>query len=117
LAQQLAGAVAHLRREGDLIKTPGVAETLDWARALHHLGAGALDIASASATSGRCVSTAATSTTSASPWTSCSPREHLRRRSPCRVRRGASARGPARDDGGNAYLHRRRRSPRLRQPA
>lgn len=52
LAQQLASAVAHLRSEGDLIKTPGVAETLDWARALHHLGAGELDIASASATIG-----------------------------------------------------------------
>ena len=52
LAEQLANAVAHLRSEGDLIKTPGVAETLDWARALHHLGAGELDIASASATIG-----------------------------------------------------------------
>jgi MoxR-like ATPase len=33
LAQQIAGMIAALRRE-DLSKTPGVAETLDWARAL-----------------------------------------------------------------------------------
>jgi len=52
LAEQLANTVAHLRSEGDLIKTPGVAETLDWARALHHLGARELDIAAASATIG-----------------------------------------------------------------
>jgi MoxR-like ATPase len=33
LAQQIAGMIAALRRE-ELAKTPGVAETLDWARAL-----------------------------------------------------------------------------------
>lgn len=52
LASQLAVVVQQLRRQGELIKTPGVAESLDWARALHHLGAGELDIASASATLG-----------------------------------------------------------------
>jgi len=43
LAQQVAGMIAALRRE-ELSKTPGVAETLDWARAL--LGFGVTDIAS-----------------------------------------------------------------------
>lgn len=52
LAQQLAGVVQQLRSEADLIKTPGVAESLDWARALQHLGADELDLASASATIG-----------------------------------------------------------------
>jgi MoxR-like ATPase len=43
LAQQVAGMVAALRRE-ELSKTPGVAETLDWARAL--LGFGVSNIES-----------------------------------------------------------------------
>ena len=34
---------------GDLQKPPGVAETLDWARALHHLGTAELDLESAAA--------------------------------------------------------------------
>jgi MoxR-like ATPase len=38
LARQVAGMVAGLRRE-ELAKVPGVAETLDWARALLGLGA------------------------------------------------------------------------------
>lgn len=42
LAQQIAGLIAALRRE-DLSKTPGVAETLDWARAL--LGFAVSDLA------------------------------------------------------------------------
>ena len=41
LAQQIARMVAALRRE-ELAKTPGVAETLDWARAL--LGFGVADL-------------------------------------------------------------------------
>ena len=41
LATQVAGLVAALRRE-ELAKTPGVAETLDWARAL--LGFGVADL-------------------------------------------------------------------------
>jgi MoxR-like ATPase len=42
LARQVAGMIAALRRE-ELAKVPGVAETLDWARAL--LGLGVADIA------------------------------------------------------------------------
>lgn len=36
LVEQAVAFVQHLRRE-DLIKTPGIAETLDWVRALHQL--------------------------------------------------------------------------------
>src|SRR5690242_17400356 len=39
LAAQVVSTVQHLRNDQDLIKPPGVAETLDWARALHELGA------------------------------------------------------------------------------
>lgn len=42
LAQQVAGLVAAIRKE-DLVKLPGVAETLDWAAALMGLGVGRLD--------------------------------------------------------------------------
>ena len=42
LAQQVAGTVQRLRRE-NLLKPPGVAETLDWATALTELGARELD--------------------------------------------------------------------------
>jgi MoxR-like ATPase len=41
LARQVAAAVARIRRE-DLAKRPGVAETIDWARALAFLGDHAL---------------------------------------------------------------------------
>jgi len=41
LVEQAVAFVQRLRRE-DLGKTPGVAETLDWVRALHRLGHGAL---------------------------------------------------------------------------
>ena len=47
LARQIAGLVAALRRE-ELAKVPGVAETLDWARAL--LGLGVTDLAEDPAT-------------------------------------------------------------------
>ncbi len=47
--------VQQLRGRDDLQKPPGVAETLDWARALHHLGATELDLESASATLGALV--------------------------------------------------------------
>ena len=43
LAQQVVAFVQNLRRE-DLYKHPGVAETLDWAEALGHLQAGALEL-------------------------------------------------------------------------
>ena len=39
--------VQQLRDRDDLLKPPGVAETLDWARALHHLGTDELDLATA----------------------------------------------------------------------
>jgi hypothetical protein len=51
LAEQVARSV-HRIRELDLLKPPGVAETLDWARALEALGADALDVETAAATLG-----------------------------------------------------------------
>ncbi len=51
LARQVATATAALR-EAELVKPPGVAETLDWARALLVLGAGELDPTTAAATLG-----------------------------------------------------------------
>ena len=47
--------VQQLRARDDLQKPPGVAETLDWARALHHLGTTELDLATAAATLGALV--------------------------------------------------------------
>ena len=52
LAEQVARAVQHMRASGDLLKPPGVSETLDWARALHQLGRDDLDLETASATLG-----------------------------------------------------------------
>ena len=52
LAAQVVSTVQRLRNEQDLIKPPGVAETLDWARALHELGASDLDFDTASASLG-----------------------------------------------------------------
>ena len=52
LARQVVGVVQQLRARDDLLKPPGVAETLDWARALTHLGATHLDLESAAATLG-----------------------------------------------------------------
>ncbi|WP_312858154.1 AAA family ATPase [Pseudonocardia pini] len=51
LAQQVAAA-AHRLRQADLIKPPGVAESLDWARALQLVGARTLDVDSAARTLG-----------------------------------------------------------------
>ncbi|MBI2704009.1 MAG: MoxR family ATPase [Actinobacteria bacterium] len=51
LARQVAAATAAIRGLG-LYKPPGVAETIDWAQALHVLGRDALDEASAAATLG-----------------------------------------------------------------
>jgi MoxR-like ATPase len=51
LAAQVAGAVQRLRTL-DLLKPPGVAETLDWAAALQLVGARHLDLDSAAATLG-----------------------------------------------------------------
>ena len=51
LAEQCVQAVQATRREPGLIKPPGVAETLDWVRALRELG-GRLDLETAAATLG-----------------------------------------------------------------
>jgi MoxR-like ATPase len=51
LANQVAVAV-HKLREAELLKPPGVAESLDWARALQLVGATQLDVDSAAATLG-----------------------------------------------------------------
>ena len=55
LAEQVVGVVQRLRTGIDLEKPPGVAETLDWARALHHLGTTELDLASSARTLGALV--------------------------------------------------------------
>jgi MoxR-like ATPase len=55
LAEQVATVVAQLRAGGDLLKPPGVAETLDWCQALHTLGRDTLDVAAAAATLGSVV--------------------------------------------------------------
>ncbi|MEP9382625.1 MoxR family ATPase [Nocardioides sp. KR10-350] len=54
LARQVVGIVQELRTDS-LQKPPGVAETLDWARALNHLGTQRLDLATAAATLGALV--------------------------------------------------------------
>jgi len=54
LAEQVARVVQQLRDE-QLLKPPGVAETLDWARALHRLGVEELDLETASRTLGAVV--------------------------------------------------------------
>jgi len=51
LATKVAGAVSRLRNM-DLVKRPGVAETIDWVRALAALGAGELDATAARDTLG-----------------------------------------------------------------
>jgi len=52
LAEQVVILVQRLRGSGELIKPPGVAETLDWARALETVGATRLDPEVAAATLG-----------------------------------------------------------------
>jgi len=52
LAQQVVAVVQQLRNGGDLLKPPGVAETLDWARALQELRVSELDLEVAAATLG-----------------------------------------------------------------
>jgi MoxR-like ATPase len=52
LAEQVVRTVQRLRSEEDLLKPPGVAETLDWARALHELGTTDLDLETTAATVG-----------------------------------------------------------------
>ena len=55
LAEQVVGVVQRLRSVEQLLKPPGVAETLDWARALNRLGTRDLDVATAAATLGAVV--------------------------------------------------------------
>ena len=55
LARQVVEVVQQLRDRDDLAKPPGVAETLDWARAINHLGTAELDLATAAATLGALV--------------------------------------------------------------
>jgi MoxR-like ATPase len=55
LARQVVEIVQRLRGRDDLVKPPGVAETLDWARAINHLGTARLDLATAAATLGALV--------------------------------------------------------------
>ena len=54
LAQQVVALVQQLRT-ADLLKPPGVAETLDWARALERIGTRQLDVATAAATLGAAI--------------------------------------------------------------
>src|SRR3954452_7874468 len=54
LAAQVVTLVQQLRT-ADLVKAPGVAETLDWARALDRIGARELDVESAALTLGAAV--------------------------------------------------------------
>jgi MoxR-like ATPase len=55
LARQVVTMVQRLRTAEGLLKPPGVAETLDWARALEALGARELDLDNASRTLGAVV--------------------------------------------------------------
>jgi MoxR-like ATPase len=58
VSETLAGQVVRVVqriREVDLTKPPGVAETIDWARSLQHLGATELDLESAASTLGALV--------------------------------------------------------------
>ncbi|MEO6789456.1 MAG: MoxR family ATPase [Ornithinibacter sp.] len=52
LAEQVVTLVHAIRADRDMIKPPGVAETLDWARALHELGTRELDTETAATTLG-----------------------------------------------------------------
>jgi MoxR-like ATPase len=54
LARQVVEAVQQVR-DIELTKPPGVAETIDWARSLHHLGTTELDLESAASTLGALV--------------------------------------------------------------
>lgn len=52
LAAQLVTAVQHIRNGENLIKPPGIAESLDWAQALLQLGSTELDLPTAASTIG-----------------------------------------------------------------
>lgn len=52
LAERVVTVVQRLRYDGSLMKPPGVAETLDWTRALYELGRDELDLETAAMTVG-----------------------------------------------------------------
>ena len=52
LAEQVVRATHAIRADDSLLKPPGIAETLDWARALTELGTRELDVETAAATLG-----------------------------------------------------------------
>lgn len=52
LTRRIVEVVQYLRAENRLIKLPGVAETIDWARAVHELGKDDLDVDTAMLTLG-----------------------------------------------------------------
>lgn len=52
LTRRIVEVVQYLRAENRLIKLPGVAETIDWARAVHELGKDDLDLDTATLTLG-----------------------------------------------------------------
>jgi MoxR-like ATPase len=52
LAEQVVRTVQQIRATDGMLKPPGVAETLDWARAIHQLGRAELDLESAAASIG-----------------------------------------------------------------
>jgi MoxR-like ATPase len=52
LAEQVTRAVQRIRATDDILKPPGVAETIDWARALQALGRTELDLSTAADTLG-----------------------------------------------------------------
>jgi MoxR-like ATPase len=54
LVRDVAAAVGRLR-EVDLLKPPGIAESIDWTRALHLVGASSLTTGTAQATLGAVV--------------------------------------------------------------
>ena len=55
LGRQVVGSCSSCAAATTCSSRPGVAETLDWARALNHLGAEEIDLATASATLGALV--------------------------------------------------------------
>lgn len=55
LARQVVSLIHRIRNEVDVIKTPGVAETLDWARSLHALGTDTLTVETAATTLGAAI--------------------------------------------------------------
>ncbi|HEX6876802.1 MAG TPA: MoxR family ATPase [Nocardioidaceae bacterium] len=55
LTRQVVTLVQQLRARSDLVKPPGVAETLDWARALERLGTTEVDVEAAATTLGTVV--------------------------------------------------------------